>query len=179
MPVRAPARFEEHVVDGNGWPVLQYGVPGARRQSARRVASSLQAGLRDERARQWWLGDWALSSVGRGERSTIETRVAAGADINARWAGAHTEAPLHGPASSGDVEALDALLGAGADIEVPGAVIAGGTPLGDAVAFGPLACLPSCARSPPDEEHACIHPEEGRHLVGSHLPFELRRALLA
>ena len=43
---------------------------------------------------------------------------------------------MHGPASSDDVEALDALLDAGADIEAPGAVIAGGTPLDDAVAFG-------------------------------------------
>ena len=31
---------------------------------------------------------------------------------------------------------LDALLDAGADIEAPGAVIGGGTPLADAVAFG-------------------------------------------
>ena len=31
---------------------------------------------------------------------------------------------------------LDALLDAGADIEAPGAVIAGGTPLADAVGFG-------------------------------------------
>ena len=43
---------------------------------------------------------------------------------------------MHGPASSDDVDALDALLDAGADIEAPGAVIAGGTPLDDAVGFG-------------------------------------------
>src|SRR6185436_5488804 len=61
-------------------------------------------------------------------KSTIETLVAAGADVNAPCSGPHAEAPLHGPASSDDVEALDALLDAGADIEVPGAVIAGGTP---------------------------------------------------
>ena len=69
-------------------------------------------------------------------RSTIETLVAAGADVNARCSGPHTEAPLHGAASSDDVAALDALLDAGADIDAPGAVIAGGTPLDDAVAFG-------------------------------------------
>jgi hypothetical protein len=67
---------------------------------------------------------------------TIATLVAAGADVNARCAGPHTETPLHGPASSDDIEALDALLDAGADIEAPGAVIAGGTPLDDAVGFG-------------------------------------------
>jgi len=38
-------------------------------------------------------------------------------------------------ASSGDVDVLDALLDAGADIEAPGAVIGGGTPLADARAF--------------------------------------------
>lgn len=58
-----------------------------------------------------------------------------GADVNARFAGAHTETPLHWAASTDDVEAIDALLDAGADLEAPGAVIAGGTPLDDAVAF--------------------------------------------
>ena len=67
---------------------------------------------------------------------TIATLFAAGADVNARCAGPHTEAPLHGAASSNDIEALDALLDAGADIEATGAVLAGGTPLDDAVGFG-------------------------------------------
>jgi ankyrin repeat protein len=58
------------------------------------------------------------------------------ADVNARFAGPHAETPLHWPASSDEVESLDALIDAGADIEAPGAVIASGTPLGDAVAFG-------------------------------------------
>ena len=62
--------------------------------------------------------------------------VAAGADVNARCMGDHQEKPLHWAASSDDVEALDALLDAGADIDAPGAVIGGGTPLDDAVAFG-------------------------------------------
>lgn len=66
----------------------------------------------------------------------VQTLIAAGADVNARFGGAHTETPLHWAASSDDVEALDALLDAGADIEADGAVIAGGTPLADAVAFG-------------------------------------------
>jgi hypothetical protein len=67
---------------------------------------------------------------------TIAVLVAAGADVVAAFAGAHTETPLHWAASSDDVVALDALLDAGADIEAPGAVIGGGTPLADAVAFG-------------------------------------------
>ncbi|ONH23370.1 ankyrin repeat domain-containing protein [Pseudofrankia asymbiotica] len=67
---------------------------------------------------------------------TVRTLVAAGGDVNARFGGPHTETPLHWAASSDDVAVFDALLDAGADIEADGAVIAGGTPLDDAVAFG-------------------------------------------
>jgi ankyrin repeat protein len=66
----------------------------------------------------------------------IAALVAAGADVNARFTGPHGETPLHWAASSDDVEALDALLDAGADIEADGAVIGDGTPIADAVAFG-------------------------------------------
>jgi hypothetical protein len=66
---------------------------------------------------------------------TIRALVAAGAEVNACCEGQHRETALHWAASSDDVEALDALLDAGADIEAPGAVIAGGTALDDAVAF--------------------------------------------
>jgi ketosteroid isomerase-like protein/ankyrin repeat protein len=66
----------------------------------------------------------------------VAALVAAGADVNARFTGLHTETPLHWAASSDDIEALDALLDAGADIEADGAVIGGGTPMADAVAFG-------------------------------------------
>jgi uncharacterized protein len=72
----------------------------------------------------------------RDSAAKIQTLVAAGADVNARFTGPHTETPLHWAASSDDIEALDALLDAGADIEADGAVIGGGTPLADAVAFG-------------------------------------------
>jgi uncharacterized protein len=69
--------------------------------------------------------------------ATIAVLIAAGADVDARFKnGFHTETPLHWAASNDDLEALDALLDAGADIEASGAVIAGGTPLADAVAFG-------------------------------------------
>jgi len=67
--------------------------------------------------------------------ATIAALVEAGADVNARFTGSHTETPLHWAASSDDVAVLDALLDAGANIESPGAVIGGGTPLADAVAF--------------------------------------------
>jgi hypothetical protein len=66
----------------------------------------------------------------------IRALVAAGADVDARFTGPHTETALHWAASSDDIDALDALLDAGADIEADGAVIAGGTPMADAVAFG-------------------------------------------
>src|SRR5947209_1219355 len=67
--------------------------------------------------------------------ATVALLVVAGADVNARFTGGHSETPLHWAASSDDVDVLDALLDAGADIEAPGAVIAGGTPVSDAVAF--------------------------------------------
>jgi hypothetical protein len=67
---------------------------------------------------------------------TVAALVAAGADVNARFTGPHQETPLHWAASNDDVALLDALLDAGADIEAPGAVIGGGTPLADARGFG-------------------------------------------
>ncbi len=67
---------------------------------------------------------------------SVAALVAAGADVNPRFAGPHTETPLHWAASSDDVPVLDALLDAGADIEARGAVIGGGTPMADATAFG-------------------------------------------
>jgi hypothetical protein len=68
--------------------------------------------------------------------ATVAALVAAGADVNARFAGAHAETPLHWAASCDDVEVLDALLDAGADLDSPGAVIGGGTPLDAAVRSG-------------------------------------------
>jgi uncharacterized protein len=67
--------------------------------------------------------------------ATIARLVAAGAEVGARFVGEHTETPLHWAASNDDVEAVTALLDAGADIDAPGAVIGGGTPLDDATAF--------------------------------------------
>jgi ankyrin repeat protein len=66
---------------------------------------------------------------------TIAALVAAGADPDAAFRGAHAETPLHWAASSDDVVALEALLDSGADIDAPGAVIGGGSPLADATAF--------------------------------------------
>ncbi|GGM75045.1 hypothetical protein GCM10011609_08720 [Lentzea pudingi] len=66
---------------------------------------------------------------------SVAALVEAGADVNARFEGSHSETPLHWAASANDVEVLDALLDAGADIDADGAVIGGGTPLADARAF--------------------------------------------
>jgi hypothetical protein len=71
--------------------------------------------------------------------ATVAALVAAGADINARFTGPHTETPLHWAASSDDVAVLDALIAAGADLEADGSVIDGGTPLANAVALVGLA----------------------------------------
>lgn len=67
---------------------------------------------------------------------TVAALIDAGADVNARFAGPHTETPLHWAASSDDVAVLDLLLDRGADIEADGGVIGNGTPLADATAFG-------------------------------------------
>ena len=71
--------------------------------------------------------------------STVAALVAAGADVNAGVIhanpGNHAETPLHWAASSDDVAVLDALLDHGADIEAPGAIFTGGTPMSDAVVF--------------------------------------------
>jgi ankyrin repeat protein len=67
--------------------------------------------------------------------ATVSLLIAHGANVNARFVGRHTETPLHWAASCDDVPVLDALLDHGADIEATGAVIGGGTPLADAVAF--------------------------------------------
>jgi uncharacterized protein len=70
---------------------------------------------------------------------TVAVLIAAGADVDARVVhpGPHrsAETALHWAASSDDVGVLDALLDGGADIEAPGAVFTGGTPMSDAVVF--------------------------------------------
>lgn len=66
---------------------------------------------------------------------SVAALIQAGAEVDARFHGSHEETPLHWAASSDDVEALDALLDAGADIEAPGAVLGGGPPLADARGF--------------------------------------------
>jgi ankyrin repeat protein len=67
---------------------------------------------------------------------TIALLIHRGADVNAQFGGGHAETPLHWAASSDDVDAIEALLKGGADIEASGGVIADGTPLADARGFG-------------------------------------------
>lgn len=71
-----------------------------------------------------------------GVARTVRTLIAAGADPNARFAGRHAETPLHWAASSDDVDAIEALLDGGAEVDARGAVIGGGTAMADATAFG-------------------------------------------
>jgi ankyrin repeat protein len=112
-------------------------------------ADGLRRHLDEHVSATWWLGDDEPDGMARSllhvatdwpghfphVAHTIGVLVAAGADVNARFRGHHAETPLHWAASSDDVEALDALLDAGADIDADGGVIAGGTPLDDATAF--------------------------------------------
>jgi ankyrin repeat protein len=124
-------------------------------------AVAIVSAIRDgdvTRVQQWLAGDAALATArivdARGvERSLlhivsdwpghfpngaemVSILIAAGADPQARVAGSPAaETPLHWAASSDDVAVLDALLDGGADIEAPGAVFTGGTPMSDAVVF--------------------------------------------
>jgi ankyrin repeat protein len=68
--------------------------------------------------------------------ATVRLLIAARADVNARFAGAHGETPLHWAASSDDVDVADVLMDAGADLDVLGGSIVGGTPLDNAVGYG-------------------------------------------
>lgn len=72
-------------------------------------------------------------------RRTVATLIAAGAEVDAalmhRDEKGPAETAAHWAASSDDVDVLDALLDGGADIEAPGAVLTGGTPLSAAVVF--------------------------------------------
>ena len=61
--------------------------------------------------------------------------IEAGADPSAPCEDGPSETPLHRAASSDDVE-VAALIDGGADIEAPGASIAGGGPLDNAVGYG-------------------------------------------
>ncbi|MEA2300421.1 MAG: uncharacterized protein QOE44_956 [Solirubrobacteraceae bacterium] len=62
--------------------------------------------------------------------------IEAGADPSAGCEDGPSETPLHWAASSDDVEVAAALIDGGADIEAPGASIAGGGPLENAVGYG-------------------------------------------
>jgi uncharacterized protein len=67
----------------------------------------------------------------------VRILIEAGADPDAAVEGSwHAETALHWAASSDDVEVARALIDGGADIEAPGASIAGGTPLDDAIGYG-------------------------------------------
>lgn len=67
----------------------------------------------------------------------VTALIGAGGDPNAAGPGEQfAETPLHWAASSDDVEVAAALIAGGADIEAPGASIASGTPLDNAVGYG-------------------------------------------
>lgn len=71
------------------------------------------------------------------QRETLRVLVGAGAELDAApVAMAHLESPLHWAASNDDVELIDALLDAGADIERPGSSVGGGPPIQAALGYG-------------------------------------------
>src|SRR5438132_9978071 len=69
--------------------------------------------------------------------AVVRALIEAGADPNARIAGAsHSETPLHWAASGDDVEVAEALIIRGANVQAMGGSIAGGTPLDNAIGYG-------------------------------------------
>jgi uncharacterized protein len=103
-----------------------------------------------------WPGNFPNSAA------TVAALIEGGAEVNARSTGAHTETPLHWAASCDDVAALDALLDHGADIEAPGAVIGGGRPLADAVAFGQWQAARRLVEGPAGRSSAARYIQNGR-----------------
>jgi uncharacterized protein len=72
----------------------------------------------------------------------VNALLAAGADLNTHMAGSwHHETALHWAASNDDVELIDALLDAGADIEHPGSSIGGGSPIQSAIGYAQYAAV--------------------------------------
>jgi uncharacterized protein len=73
----------------------------------------------------------------REPQGTVAVLQAAGGELNASGdATKMAETPLHLAASNHDVELVDALLDAGADVNVPGCIINGLGPVADAAIFG-------------------------------------------
>jgi uncharacterized protein len=74
--------------------------------------------------------------------AVVSLLVAAGADLNAHAVGTwHHETALHWAASNDDVELIDVLIDAGADIEHPGSSIGGGPPAQSALGYAQWAAL--------------------------------------
>jgi uncharacterized protein len=72
----------------------------------------------------------------------VSALVGAGADLDAHAIGMwHHETPLHWAASNDDVDLIDALLDAGADIEHPGSSIGGGPPAESALGYAQYRAL--------------------------------------
>ena len=66
----------------------------------------------------------------------VRLLIAAGADPNATIGDPPSETPLHWAASTDDVEVAEAMIDGGAQLDAPGASIAGGPPLDNAVGYG-------------------------------------------
>jgi len=103
---------------------------GERRLSKARIVDQKGAGRTLLHIAVDWPGHFSKVA------QTIGLLIERGAEIDAPMAGGNApETPLHWAASCDDVDALDALLDGGADIESPGAIFTNGTAMSDAVIF--------------------------------------------
>ena len=142
VPLGRPTEVEPGKVDRRAFEFAT-AINGGHAERVRELLaedSSLATALINSR---WPLHLFADAPGHRPNAAAMVTAlVEAGAELDAQamdsW---HQETALHWAASNDDVELIDALLDAGADIEHPGSSIGGGPPIESALGYGQWAAL--------------------------------------
>lgn len=106
-----------------------------RRPELARARIIAQGDARPSRTLMHLFADWPGHR--RNPHGIVAVLQAAGAELNASGDPTKVaETPLHWAASNDDVELVDALLDAGADVNAPGCIVNGLGPVADAAIFG-------------------------------------------